>query len=457
MYSAPLSFLSKTDTGSLVNRQDMRLVDIVLPSSLCLFLFEAAACFGVAGLAISAVSWFALCIPLVIGALAVIQRFYVQTAKQLRLLEIEHKAPLYSHFLETITGLATIRAFGWTRPYTEKSMKLLDNAQKPSYLLYCIQRWLTLVLDLVVAGMTILLISLAVVLRTKVDPPLLGIALINMMSLGDNLKGIVLQWSTLETSLGAVTRIKDFSENTPSENLAQEKRIPDADWPARGVIDVQNVSVRYDSTDQPILQNVTFSVKHGDKIGLCGRSGSGKSSMIQALLRLANIVEGQILLDGHDITSVPRSLVRQRLSCLTQEPLLFTNSIRFNADPLGQHSDDQVIAALTRVGLWPIIQAKVGENKQTLDETMDETFFSHGQRQLLVDSTTDAKIQQVIRTEFQDCTIIMIAHRLDTLLDFDKVAVLDKGFLVEFGAPRVLVAKPEGHFARLYRANKSEK
>jgi len=125
-------------------------------------------------------------------------------------------------------------------------------------------------------------------------------------------------------------------------------------------------------------------MKHGQKIGLCGRSGSGKSSTIQALLRLANIVEGQIVLDGEDITRVPRSLLREKLSCLTQEPFLFTNTIRFNMDPLGEHNDESVVAALERVGLWAVIRSKLGDEKESpLDEKMDETFFSHGQRQLL--------------------------------------------------------------------------
>ncbi|POR31166.1 ABC transporter C family member 12 [Tolypocladium paradoxum] len=471
--SAPLSFLLKNETGSLVNRfsQDMRLVDIVLPMSLSVFLFEAAACFGVAGLAVSAVSWFAISIPFVIAALAVIQRFYIRTSKQLRLLEIEHKAPLYSHFLESINGLATIRAFGWIQPYTEKSMKLLDNAQKPSYLLYCIQRWLTLVLDLVLAGMTILLVTLAVILREKIDPSLLGIALVNMMGH----RAALVDPRNLARRRDAD---KELSENTPSENLPKENRVLDASWPACGALEVQNVSVQYDSKDEPILRNVTFSIRHGEKIGLCGRSGSGKSSMIQALLRLANVVEGRIFLDGEDITRVPRSLLRQKLSCLTQDPFLFTNTIRFNMDPLGEHLDEEVNAALERVGLWSTIRAKLGEDKQPLDEEMDETFFSHGQRQLLclarallkqtfvlildeptssVDSQTDAKIQEVIRTEFKGRTIIMIAHRLDTLLDFDKVAVLDKGSLVEFESPGALLKNQQSHFARLYRADKSKR
>ncbi|KAF7558681.1 hypothetical protein G7046_g5481 [Stylonectria norvegica] len=478
--NAPMSFLSNADTGSLINRfsQDMRLVDIVLPVALSVFLFEVAACFGAAGLAIAAVSWFAISIPFVVAVLVVIQRFYVRTSKQLRLLEIEHKAPLYSHFLESIHGLATIRAFGWIQPYTEKNLLLLDGAQKPWYLLNCIQRWLTLVLDLVVALLTVLLVVLAVTLRGKISPSLLGVALVNMMELGNNMKGIILYWSILETSLGAITRIRTFSQTTPTELIFGEDKRPGEAWPAKGTLEVKNLAVRYDSTAEPILRGVSFAVKHGEKIGLCGRSGSGKSSLIQALLRMADIADGQIILDGEDITKVPRSLIRQQLSCLTQDPFLFADSLRFNADPLGIHADEVIVGALKRVGIWSVIEAKVDAGKDPLDERMDENSLSHGQKQLFclarallkkssvlildeptssVDSQTDAKIQEVIRSEFPDCTIIMIAHRLHTLLDFDKIAVLDRGSLVEFGSPEELLADEAGAFARLFRADGRKK
>ncbi|KAK7403629.1 hypothetical protein QQX98_010594 [Neonectria punicea] len=478
--NAPMSFLSNTETGSLINRfsQDLRYVDMILPVALAIFLFEITACIGAAGLAIAAVGWFAISIPFVVATLVLIQRFYVRTSKQLRLLEIEHKAPLFSHFLESIHGLATIRAFGWIQPYTDKTLLRIDDAQKPAYLLNCIQRWLTLVLDMVVAFLTIILVVLAVVLREKVNPSLLGVALVNMMRLGGNMKGIILYWSILETSLGAIMRIRAFSENTPTELEPQEGRQPMGNWPATGNLKVNNLAVQYDQTSDPILRGLSFSIKHGEKFGLCGRSGSGKSSFIQALLRMADIVEGQITLDGENLATVPRPIIREKLSCLTQDPFLFSDSIRFNTDPVGNCPDETIISALERVGIWSVIKTKVGEGKNPLDEKMDENFLSHGQRQLFclarallkrssllildeptssVDSQTDARIQEVIRSEFSDCTIIMIAHRLDTLLDFDKLAVLDRGSLVEFGAPRELLANEASAFARLYRADKSKK
>ncbi|KAF5660407.1 major facilitator family transporter-associated [Fusarium heterosporum] len=478
--SAPLSFLNNSEAGSLINRfsQDLRHVDIILPIASSIFLFEVAACFGAAGLAMAAVSWFAISIPFVIATLVAIQRFYVRTSKQLRLLEIEHKAPLFSHFLETINGLPTIRAFGWTQPYTDKVLTRIDDAQKPSYLLNCIQRWLTLVLDLVVACLTIILVVFAVTLREKINPSLLGIALVQMMRLGTNMKGIVLNWSILETSLGAIARIRMFCSAAPNEQRIDEIREPGEHWPREGGLEVKNVNVQYEHTTEPVLRGLSFTIKPGQKFGLCGRSGSGKSSFVQALLRMAEIVNGQITLDGEDISAIPRHLIRQRLSCLTQDPFVFSDTIRVNLDPCSTSSDDEIRSALERVGIWSVIQAKVGNDKDPLDEKMDENLLSHGQRQLFclsrallkkssllildeptssVDTQTDARMQEVIRTEFSDRTIIMIAHRIDTLLDFDKVGVLDAGSLVEFGSPEELLSDESGAFTRLYRANKGAK
>ncbi|PTB42176.1 hypothetical protein M441DRAFT_78932 [Trichoderma asperellum CBS 433.97] len=458
--------------------QDLRLVDIDLPVNLAIFLFDVMTCISVTGLAVGAVSYFAAALPFIIVILLLIQRFYVRTSKQLRILEIEHKAPLYSHFLESINGLATIRSFGWTLPYSTKTLSLLDSAQKPSYLLNCIQRWLTLVLDLVVAILTILLVVFAVTLRGKLNPSLLGIALVNMMSLGLNLKGIILAWSQLETSLGAVTRIKTFEETTPSELLPHENYTPPEEWPSQGSLEFVDLSVQYDSTAHPVLRNISFTIRPGEKLGLVGRSGSGKSSLIQALFRMANTPTGQILLDGQDITKIPKPLIRQKLSCLTQDPFLFTNTIRFNADPLGVHSDEAIADALQRAAIWDVITSKIDGGKNPLDEKMDENFFSHGQRQLFclgrallkkssilildeptsnIDNQTDAQIQRVIKSEFKDRTVIMIAHRLDSLLEFDTIAVLEEGSLAEIGTPKELLMEDGGVFAQLYDSDKTNK
>lgn len=189
---------------------------------------------------------------------------------------------------------------------------------------------------------------------------------------------------------------------------------------------------------------------------------------------MADISEGKLLLDGEDITTLPRQLIREKLSCLTQEPALFSNTVRFNADPMGEHPDEDIIHALERVGIWQVIKAKTKDEGDPLRAKMTEDFLSHGQRQLFclgrallkhssvlildeptssVDGQTDAAIQSIIRSEFKDRTIIMIAHRLDTLLDFDKIAVLEKGALVEYDSPQKLMADTNSCFSALYHAD----
>ncbi|KAK0130214.1 hypothetical protein ONS96_014922 [Cadophora gregata f. sp. sojae] len=477
---APMAFYAATETGELVNRfsQDMRLVDMTLPGALINVFFQIGSTVGTMSLVVAAVGYFAAVLPLIVGVLYLIQRFYLRTSRQLRLLEIETKAPIFSHFMETLSGLVTIRAFGWTEAYRNKNLRLLDASQKPYYLLLCIQRWLTLVLDLIVAGVAILLVILAVFLRHKISPGLLGIALVQVTSLGQTLAALIMQWTTLETSLGAVARIKSFSEDTPSELLEGEDGAPDSQWPAQGHLIFEGVSASYGSHTAPVLNNISMSILPGQKIGICGRSGSGKSSFISSILRMVELSSGKITLDNHDLSTIPRPLIRQRLICLTQDPFLFTGSIRLNADPLGEASDTEIVTAIQKVGLWDVIAAKVEGGKEAdvavLDAVMDENFLSYGQRQLFclarailrkssllildeptssVDVKTDAQMQAIIRSEFKTHTIIMIAHRLDSLLDFDRVAVLNKGNLVEFGGPSVLLEKEGSAFSKLYHAS----
>ncbi|KAK3369714.1 putative ABC transporter [Lasiosphaeria ovina] len=494
--SAPMSFLSNVETGLLVNRfsQDMRLVDMVLPRGFVTTAFQVFGAMGELAIAVVAIPYLAATLPVILGLLVLVQRFYLRTSRQLRLLEIELKAPLYTHFIQSLNGLATIRAFTWTRPYTAKTLRLLDTAQKPYYLLLCIQRWLGLVLNLIVAGLTILMTGMAVGLRGRIDPGLLGIALVVMTTLGQTLSQLIQSWTMLETSLGAIARIRNFATDTPSEvgkpdnDEGDDKTAADS-WPSHGEIEFKNATISY-ATGQdakPVLRDISLAIQSGEKIGLCGRTGSGKSSLVLALLRLNELVSGHITIDGLDISTVARPLIRQRISCLSQEPFIFPASIRKNADPVGASSDAEIVAALKRVGVWDSTvfatgaMVEAGGNgdvvARVLDAPLEESTLSHGQRQLFclarallkrsrilildeptssLDAQTDAKIQSVIRAAFAGCVVIMVAHRMHTLLDFDRVAVVDSGRIIELGAPRELLAREGGAFARLSNINGGE-
>jgi ATP-binding cassette, subfamily C (CFTR/MRP), member 1 len=322
-------------------------------------------------------------------------------------------------------------------------------------------------LDIVVAVVAVLLISLAVALRSRIDPGFLGVAMVNVMNLSTALTNLVNFWTLLETSLGAVGRIKDFTENTKSENLPGEDQTPPPEWPVKGDLALLGISVAYKSDDAPVLSNVTLSVKHGQKVAICGRTGSGKSSLILALLKMIDLTGGTIMIDGIDTSRVPRDILRSKLVTLPQDFFSLTGTVRFNADPLGQASDEQIIAALEQVKLWNLIRIKGG-----LDANMDTNLLSHGQSQLFSfaramlqenpilildeptsskDADTDKLIQQLLRARFNNHTIIMIIHRLKSVVDFDKIAVLDGGKLAEFDSPDALLARPS-IFRSLYQA-----
>ncbi|KAK1755881.1 ABC multidrug transporter [Echria macrotheca] len=479
---APMSFLSRTNTGSLINRfsQDMSLVDRTLPTALINSAFHLTSCFAVGALAIVAVSYSAAVMPFLCVAVYFLQRFYLRTSRQLRLLELEAKAPLYSHVLESLDGIISIRAYGWEESYVAKNLGFLDTAQKPYYLLLCIQQWLSLVLGLLVGVFTILLTVMAVALHGKVDPGFFGVALVNMAGFCDSLARLISFWTSLETSLGAISRVKTFSEDTPRETTPEDAAPAPPQWPSQGALVFDNWTASY--TDSPVLHNVNLSIAAGEKVAVCGRTGSGKSSLILSILGMVNSSSGRILLDGIDLSTIPTDVTRRRVTCVTQEPFLFGGSVRLNADPLGEATDDDIITALDKVGLWTVIRrGKNGENggnggellsaDKALDTVVDEKFLSHGQRQLFcfarallrksavlildeptssVDVSTESKIQTLIENESSGCSVIMVTHKLSGVLGFDKVAVLDKGVLIEYGSPRELLGKHGGAFAQLY-------
>ncbi|KAK6213368.1 hypothetical protein QIS74_09370 [Colletotrichum tabaci] len=464
---APMYFFSTTDTGSIVNRfsQDIQLIDAELPISLLNVAANGLVCIAQALMIIPVSYQLIAAFPFLFGVLWVIQRFYLRTSRQLRFLDLDAKTPMYSQFLETLSGLPTIRAFAWQKDLTLLMRERLDTSQRPMYLLYSIQRWLTLVLDLTVAALAIVLISVAVALRGRVGAGFAGVALYNIMGLSSAMKAAVTVWTILETSIGAVARVKAFAEQTPRENKPDESQAPPASWPKTGAIAFDNVTASYSEGLDPVLSGVSFTISPGQKVGICGRSGSGKSSLLLSLLRLIDCSEGKILIDNIDTSTMPRELLRQRLNALPQEPPFFTGSIRLNCDPQGAASDEDIIDALRTVGLWEVIEGKGG---LTAEFTND--FFSHGQKQVFclargilcpskivvmdeatssVDVDTEKKMIEVIRKRFRNATIISVAHRLDTILDFDLILVLDKGKIVEQGSPKELLDRGSA-FQALY-------
>ena len=245
--SAPLYFFTTTDSGTLLNRfsQDMTLVDQKLPIAFFGTTFNVLNVLAESALIASGATYVAAIIPFCVASIWALQRYYLRTSRQVRHLDLEAKSPLYTHFTETMSGLTTIRAFGWKRPFTQINNRLLDESQKPYYLLYCVQRWLNVVLDLFVAGIALVLVSIAVGYRHTTSQGAIGLAMVNIIAFNASLTMLINSWTDLETSLGAISRLISFLEETPNENGKDEEQYPTSGWPTKGEIEFLDVTARY--------------------------------------------------------------------------------------------------------------------------------------------------------------------------------------------------------------------
>ncbi|KAM0295057.1 hypothetical protein ACHAPM_011118 [Fusarium culmorum] len=410
--------------------------------------------------------WMAITFPFIIAILATIQRQYLKTSRQLRLLDLEAKSPLYSHFTETLSGLATIRAFGTHTQCQSINTERLDCSQGPFYLLYCAQRWLTLVLNLVIGAMAILMMGITIKLRGSTGAGYIGLAFVNLTTFSQSIQSLLTWWTMMEASIGAVHRVQQFEKETPQEDVLGQVTSPPHSWPKAGLIELKELSASYLSSVSPVLRNVTFTVQPGQKVGICGRTGSGKTSLILCLQRMIKINSGSILIDGLNTSHVPAKTLRERLICIPQDTLIFNGSVRLNLDPQSSFTDKQLQDNLRRVELWDLISSKGG-----LDATMQDGLLSHGQLQMFclsrvlqkkspivildeVSSSADEEsqrlISKIIREDFKDRTVISIAHRLQQIADFDIILVFSQGQLVEQGSPEDLLGRDVSLFQELF-------
>ncbi|KAM3551242.1 hypothetical protein MY1884_007815 [Beauveria asiatica] len=332
-----------------------------------------------------------------------------------------------------------------------RSIDILNSSQKPYYLIWCIQRWLTLVLNLVAAAIAVLLVGLATNIRGG-STGFLGVALFNIVSFSQTLQLVVTEWAHLETAIGAVSRVRSFVLGTEREDAVGETEDLPSEWPKSGSITFTNVSASYEASPRPVLQDINLETKSGERLAICGRTGSDKSSCVSCLFRMLDPDTGSILIDGVDIAKAPRGELRMRLNTVPQQPFFLYGSVRENIDPLSKATDERLIEVLKTVPwfvaaaswFWMSFQAGASIYIPTVD----------GDTNLLrsVDADTDDMTHRIIHDEFEGQTVIAVAHKLDTILDFDGIVFLDKGKIAEIGAPRELLATEGSLFRAQYES-----
>lgn len=382
LQEATFVFISKTDAGSLINRfnQDLMLVDVRLPLDLLNTISAALICMAQIVL-VSVAAVFALIIlPVVFAVLFVLQHFYLRTSKQMRQLDLQSTAGLQSKVSESCAGLVTIRAHGWQGTMRNEIQEKLDRSQEPWYLLWMIQTWLRLVLNLVVAGLSVTVVGVAVATRHSTTASAIGVAFLNMVSLGEMLTNLITSWTSLETSLGAIARIRSFEENTPTEGQVISPIDVPSEWPGVGPLIFESVYVSYNSgVEKPTwaLQDISLQINAGERVAVCGRSGSGKSSFLLALLALIDTPRGIITLDRVDTSRVRQQVLRSRFNVISQDTFIQGEGTRHALDPDSKLSDAAITEVLAECAILDKINASGG-----LSGNLSDAHLSVGETQL---------------------------------------------------------------------------
>ncbi|KAM4032250.1 ATP-binding cassette sub-family C member 2 [Anomaloglossus baeobatrachus] len=464
----PMQFFDTTPTGRIVNRfaKDIFTVDETIPMS---FRSWISCILGVIS-TLFIICWAtpifaAVIVPLVI-LYYFVQRFYVTTSRQLRRLDSVTRSPIYSHFGETVSGLSVIRAYGHQQRFLQHNEDTLDINQKSVYSWIVSNRWLAIRLEFV-GNLTVFFAALfAVLARGTVDSGTVGLSISAALNITQTLNWLVRMTSELETNIVAVERVDEYIKTENEAEWVTQRR-PPQDWPDKGIVQFVDYKARYRAELDLVLHGISCSVDSMEKVGIVGRTGAGKSSLTNCLFRIIEAAEGQIIIDGLDISTIGLHDLRNKLTIIPQDPVLFSGTLRMNLDPFDQYSDEEVWKSLELAHLKPYVEGL--QEKLFYEVSEGGENLSVGQRQLLclarallrkskilildeataaVDLETDNLIQRTIRSEFADCTVLTIAHRLHTIMDSNKVMVLDAGKIIEYDSPGDLLAR-KGHFASM--------
>ncbi|XP_020713183.1 multidrug resistance-associated protein 1 isoform X11 [Ceratitis capitata] len=462
----PTELFDTTPLGRILSRfsKDIDTCDTILPAVVQQFLSTFFAVLAtIVVISMSTPIFLAVIVPIAL-LYYFAQRFYVATSRQLMRLESVSRSPIYTHFSETITGVTTIRAYTVQDRFIDESDNRVDKNQVCKYPSLIANRWLAVRLEMV-GNLIILFAALFAVLGGQSNPGLVGLSVSYALQVTQTLNWLVRMSSDIETNIVAVERIKEYGETKQEAPWELENSKVPRDWPMQGQVVFENFKVRYREGLDLVLRGISFSIAGGEKVGIVGRTGAGKSSLTLSLFRIIEAAGGRILIDGVDIATLGLHMLRSRLTIIPQDPVLFSGTLRINLDPFEVKSDDELWKALELSHLKSFVKTLPAGLNHEINEGGEN--LSVGQRQLVclarallrktkvlvldeataaVDLETDDLIQKTIRSEFTECTVLTIAHRLNTIMDSDKVVVLDKGEITEFASPTELLDNPKSAF-----------
>ncbi|THH19236.1 hypothetical protein EW146_g1884 [Bondarzewia mesenterica] len=470
---APLTFFELTPSGRIMNlfSRDTYVVDQILARVIQSLVRTAASCAGIVVVIGASFPLFLIAVVPLGWLYRRVMIYYLATSRELKRLDAVSRSPIFAWFSESLNGVSTIRAFDQQAVFSANNERRIDRNQMCYLPSISVNRWLAIRLEFVGAAIILVAATLSMIglITTGVDAGLVGLVLSYALNTTTSLNWVVRSASEVEQNIVSVERIQQYIELEPEAPYELPDSKPPEDWPSKGGLEFSEYSLRYRPELDLALKNITLTIKPSEKIGVCGRTGAGKSSLLLALFRTLEPASGTIFIDGVDITKIGLHDLRSALSIVPQSPDLFEGTMRENVDPVGEYQDADIWVALSQCHLKEFVE----NLPEGLDAPVREggSSLSAGQRQLIcfarallrkskilvldeatsaVDLETDKAIQEIIRgPQFEHVTMLIIAHRLNTIIDSDRVLVLDAGEVAEFDAPQTLLEKPESRFRSL--------
>jgi len=459
---APMSFFDTTPLGRITNRfsKDVDTMDNALTDAWRMFFNSSSGIIATFILIIAYYYYFlAALVPLAV-IFVFSSSYYRASAVEIKRHEAVLRSHVFSRFSEAISGTSTIRAYGLQNQFSNSVREATDSMNGAYFLTFSNQRWLGMRLDLIGVLLCFVTGILVVTSRFSIDPGTAGLVLSYMLSIVQMLQFVVRQQADVENNMNSTERIHYYGTQLEQEAPLHTIRVSES-WPDKGEIIFKDVEMRYRAGLPLVLKGFTLKVNAGERIGIVGRTGAGKSTIMSTLFRLTELSNGSITIDDINISTIGLADLRSRLSIIPQDPTLFRGTIRSNIDPFDQHSDLELWSALRQadlVGQDQEISDRSNSARIHLDAQVEEEGlnFSLGQRQLMalaraivrnsriivcdeatssVDFETDSKIQKTITEGFRGKTLLCIAHRLKTIVGYDRIVVMDQGTIAECDSP----------------------
>ncbi|KAI1344554.1 P-loop containing nucleoside triphosphate hydrolase protein [Xylariaceae sp. FL0016] len=463
---APVAYFDTTPLGRLLNRfsKDVETMDFSLTEATRLYLHSLAGILGIFTMIIVYFQWSAIAIGVLLGLLVVLGHYYRRSAREVKRHEAVFRSTAFARFIEGLTGVPTIRSYKTHDTFSETLCHSIDDMNSATFLSSAIQRWLNLRLDLLGVAFLLVMGIFVIVDRDTRNPSTSGLVMSLTINAIQVLQVVVREWADVENAMNSTERIYSYAHSVPQESditteLTQAEPAPFS-WPRDGEITFSSARMRYRPGLPEALKGLNMTIHGGERMAIVGRTGAGKSSIVNALFRLTELSGGHIEIDGQDISRLRLQDLRSKLSIIPQDTTLFSGTVRTNLDPFDTLSDAELWGAIRTAGLQDALHLS--------DVVEDEgANLSLGQKQLLalarvlvrqnrivicdeataaLDPETDERIQKTMRTAFADKTVIYIAHRLRSVLTFDRICVMDHGQVAELGTPMELFEKKGGIF-----------